>query len=299
MSHCGAVPALLASAAVKLGILANPRKPDARRVVGELRSVLSRRGVETVLETETATWLGEEGGVPAGDFAKEVDVAAVMGGDGTMLNAVARLGVFEKPVAGINLGTLGFLTTCKDDELEVFAEAIVSGRYTTSRRTLLEAIICRDGRSPQSYFALNEITLARGQTGRLVSLLAMVNGEVLNHYRADGLIVATPTGSTAYSLSAGGPLIEPAAEVFVITPICPHSLSQRSLVLSDHSEVVLSPEKREEGPMLFTVDGRDTVQISEGTSILVKKAAHGFHLVMLEGRSFYEALRQKLKWSGV
>lgn len=285
--------------AVKVGILANPQKSDARRVIGELREALARHGIESVLEAVTAEWVGEPGGVAGRDFQKEVDFAAVLGGDGTMLHAVARLGVFEKPVAGINIGTLGFLTSCTDDELELFASSLATGKYRTSRRTLLEARVCDNGEPMDPFYALNEITLARGQTGRLVSLLASVDGEVLNHYRADGLIVATPTGSTAYSLSAGGPLIEPAAKVFLITPICPHSLSQRSLVLSDEVEIVLSPERKEEGPMLFTVDGRETVQISTGTRIIVRKAPHGFHLLRLEGRSFYEALRQKLKWAGV
>jgi NAD+ kinase len=201
-------------------------------------------------------------------------------------------------VAGINLGTLGFLTSCTDNEVDLFAEALATGAFTTTRRTLLEAVVCQKGKPPESFFALNEVTLARGQTGRLVSLLATVDGELLNHYRADGLIVATPTGSTAYSLSAGGPLIAPTCGVFVITPICPHSLSQRSLVLSDDVEIGLSPENADEGQLLFTVDGRDTVPISADTRIMVRKATRGFHLLRLEGRSFYEALRQKLKWHG-
>lgn len=284
-------------AAVKVGILVNPRKSDAREALGALRAALSRRGIESVLESETAEWVGEPG-IPGSAFADEVDVAAVMGGDGTMLNAVARLGAFEKPMAGINLGTLGFLTSCTEGELDEFADALAEGRFTTSRRTVLEARIRNGGKPAESFFALNEITLARGQTGRLVSLKAMVDGELLNHYRADGLIVATPTGSTAYSLSAGGPLITPSAGVFVITPICPHSLSQRSLVLSDDVEILLSPEKPDEGAMLFTVDGRETVPIEAGTSIAVRKAARSFHLLRLEGRGFYEALRQKLRWHG-
>jgi NAD+ kinase len=155
-----------------------------------------------------------------------------------------------------------------------------------------------DGRAPETFVALNEVTLARGQTGRLVSLMATVNGELLNHYRADGLIVATPTGSTAYSLSAGGPLIDPASGVFLITPICPHSLSQRSLVVSDDVEIVLSPEKADEGAMLFTVDGRENVSIATGSRIVVRKAGRAFHLLRLENRTFYEALRQKLGWHG-
>lgn len=216
-----------------------------------------------------------------------------------MLHALSRLGNFQKPVAGINIGNLGFLTSCKDDEVDVFAAAIAEGRYTTSVRTLLEATIHREGRAAESFIALNEVTLARGDTGRLVSLHARVNGELLNDYRADGLIIATPTGSTAYSLSAGGPLIDPRAAVFVITPICPHSLSQRSLVLGDDSTIEVSGQDRDGGTTIFTVDGRDSIHLGAGDRVVVKKADRSFHLLRLEGRSFYEALRQKLGWQGV
>lgn len=252
-----------------------------------------------VLDEQTAALAGEPDGIAASSFSRHVEIAAVIGGDGTMLHALSRLGDFEKPVAGINVGTLGFLTSCKDDELGVFASALADGRYVTSARTLLEATVHRAGRPDASFTALNEITLARGETGRLVSLTAKVNGELLNHYRADGLIVATPTGSTAYSLSAGGPLIAPGAGVFLITPICPHSLSQRALVLSDSCVVELSSEDRECGPMIFTVDGRDSVRIEPGDHIEVRKSARSFNLLCLEGRSFYKALRQKLGWQGV
>jgi NAD+ kinase len=284
---------------VNVGILANPHKPGSIPTLQALRAALGARGISTVLETDTATLAGESGGIPALSFSHHVEIAAVIGGDGTMLHALSRLGDFEKPVAGINVGTLGFLTSCKDDELDVFAAAVAEGRFTTSTRTLLEATVHRAGRPSASFTALNEITLARGETGRLVSLTARVNGELLNHYRADGLIVATPTGSTAYSLSAGGPLIAPGAGVFLITPICPHSLSQRALVLADSCIVELSSEDRECGPMIFTVDGRDSVRIEPGDCIEVKKSARSFHLLRLEGRSFYEALRQKLGWQGV
>jgi NAD+ kinase len=284
---------------VNVGILANPHKPGSIPTLQALRAALGARGISTVLETDTAILAGESGGIPALSFSHHVEIAAVIGGDGTMLHALSRLGDFEKPVAGINVGTLGFLTSCKDDELDVFAAAVAEGRFTTSTRTLLEATVHRAGRPSASFTALNEITLARGETGRLVSLTARVNGELLNHYRADGLIVATPTGSTAYSLSAGGPLIAPGAGVFLITPICPHSLSQRALVLADSCIVELSSEDRECGPMIFTVDGRDSVRIEPGDCIEVKKSARSFHLLRLEGRSFYEALRQKLGWQGV
>ncbi|MEO8613891.1 MAG: NAD(+)/NADH kinase [Luteolibacter sp.] len=284
---------------VNVGILVNPHKPDSLPTLHALRAALTVHGCTAVLDEETAALAGEVGGIPTSEFSKYVDIAAVLGGDGTMLNALSRLGNFQKPVAGINIGTLGFLTSCKDDELSLFAAAIATGNFSTSIRTLLEATVHRPGKASGPLIALNEITLARGETGRLVSLRASVNGELLNDYRADGLIVATPTGSTAYSLSAGGPLIAPDAAVFVITPICPHSLSQRSLILSDDSVIELSAEDRDCGPMLFTVDGRDSIHIEIGDRIKVKKAARSFHLLRLPDRSFYEALRQKLRWQGV
>lgn len=284
---------------MNVGILVNPHKPGSLPTLHALRAALENHGCSAVLEEETAALAGEGRGIPAADFSAHVEVAAVLGGDGTMLHALSRLGNFQKPVAGINIGTLGFLTSCTDDELDLFAAAIATRTYSTSIRTLLEATVHRQDQPPQSFTALNEITLARGETGRLVSLRARVNGELLNDYRADGLIVATPTGSTAYSLSAGGPLISPDASVFVITPICPHSLSQRSLILSDECVIELSSEDRDCGPMIFTVDGRDSIRIGPGDRIKVKKAAHSFHLLRLADRSFYEALRQKLRWQGV
>ena len=268
---------------VKVGIFVNPHKAGSLETLHALRSALHVRGCTVVLDQETAELAKESGGVAAAKFSDLVDIAAVIGGDGTMLHALSRLGNFEKPVAGINIGHLGFLTSCKDDELDIFAKAVVHRR----------------GHAPEFFIALNEVTLARGDTGRLVSLSARVDGELLNDYRADGLIVATPTGSTAYSLSAGGPLIAPNAEVFVITPICPHSLGQRSLVLSNNVTIELSSEDRDCIPMLFTVDGRDSIRIESGDFVEIRKSASSFHLLRLEGQSFYQALRQKLHWQGV
>jgi NAD+ kinase len=284
---------------VKVGIIANPHKQGSLPALVDLRRALEAHGIKVLLEESTAALAGEADGIPAGAFAREVDLAVVIGGDGTMLHAVSLLGEFEKPVAGIHVGTLGFLTSCRHDEINAFADAIAAGRFTTSTRTLLEATWHRPGKAAQKLIALNDVTLARGDTGRLVSLRARVNGELLNNYRADGLIIATPTGSTAYSLSAGGPLIAPEAGVFLITPICPHSLSQRALVISDGSTVELSSEDDDCGPMLFTVDGRDSVHVEYGDRIEVCKAARSFHLLRLEGWSFYEALRQKLGWQGM
>jgi len=284
---------------VNVGILANPHKPGSIPTLLALRAALGAHGITTVMEQQTAILAGTNDGIPAASFARHVDLAAVIGGDGTMLHALSQFGDFDKPVAGINVGTLGFLTSCKDDELDVFATALAAGRFTTSARTLLEATVHRHGKPVLEFTALNEISVARSEPGRLVALRARVNGELLNDYRADGLIVATPTGSTAYSLAAGGPLIAPGAAVFLITPICPHSLSQRALVLSDSCVVEISSAVHDRNPMLFTVDGRDSVHIQPGESIKVQKSARSFHLLQLEGQTFYLALRQKLGWQGL
>ena len=284
---------------MKVGIIANPHKHGSLPALVDLRRALEAHGIGVCFEESTAALAGEPNGIPGDTFSREVDLAVVIGGDGTMLHAVSLLGEFEKPVAGIHVGTLGFLTSCRHDEINAFVDAVAAGRFTTSTRTLLEATWHRPGMEAQTFIALNEVTLARGDTGRLVSLRARVNGETLNDYRADGLIIATPTGSTAYSLSAGGPLIAPEAAVFLITPICPHSLSQRALVISDGSTVELSSEDDDCGPMLFTVDGRDSVHVQCGDLIEVRKASRSFHLLRLEGWSFYEALRQKLGWQGM
>lgn len=281
---------------MKVGIIANPHKPRVKKTIKELCRALEKQNITPVLETQTAALIKSPSGVNASTFANTCDIVAVLGGDGTMLNASNQIGPADIPVAGINIGTLGFLTTCTDEELDIFAEAVANKSFQLIKRMQLRATVTSEDGTERSFIALNEITLARGQTGRLVSLDAWVDGELLNHYRADGLIVATTTGSTAYSLSAGGPLISPKADVFVITPICPHSLSNRSLVVSDSSIVELAPAKDAECPMLFTVDGRETLEIEKGDRVRVEQAGHALPLLRLKDRTFYSTLRQKLGW---
>lgn len=281
---------------VKVGILANPNKKGVNQIIQKLCESLEREKLTPVLETETAKLIDAQDGVDASNLAAACDLVAVLGGDGTMLNAANQLGPADIPVAGINVGTLGFLTTCTDGELDIFAKAVADKNYTLIKRMQLRATITSLNGEKKSFRALNEVTLARGQTGRLVELDAWVDGELLNHYRADGLIVATTTGSTAYSLSAGGPLIAPKAEVFVITPICPHSLSNRSLVVSDNSVVELAPAEEAECPIFLTVDGRDVMAIHQGDRVQVEQAGHALPLLRLDGRNFYSTLRQKLGW---
>ncbi len=285
---------------MNVGIIANPSKDGVTKAVVDLVSLLIENEISVVVEDDTASDLdltlqGSQVAT-APEMAKDCDIVMVLGGDGTMLDAAHRLGPTDTAVAGINLGHLGFLTSCKDNEMELLVKALVDKTYHTVERILLKATVCLLDGSEQSYFAINDITLTRGQTGRIVALDAYIDGDLLNHYRADGLIVATPTGSTAYSLAAGGPLISPIAKNFVITPICPHSLSNRSLVLSDDSVVELISVDSSKDATLFTVDGQCVVEVEHGGRVRVEKADHILNIIRLDGRSFFSTLRQKLHW---
>ncbi len=285
---------------MKVGIIANPYKDGVCSALLKLLEILKSHGLESFVEDETIKALGLSSEsiaeLSAVGLAQECDVVVVMGGDGTILDAAHRLGPTDVAVAGVNLGHLGFLTSCKDTEMELLVSALASGSYLVVPRMLLKATIKPVDGEPSEHFAVNEITLTRGQTGRIVAMDAFIDGDLLNHYRADGLIVATPTGSTAYSLAAGGPLLSPKAKNIVITPICPHSLSNRSLVLTDSSVVELKSVDDSEAPTLFSVDGRCLVDVHHGGVIIVEMADHQLNIIRLEGRSFFSTLRQKLHW---
>ena len=289
---------------MNVGIIANPSKKGVWKALQELLVLLEQAEFTAYVEDDTASDLDY---TPAAeskhvkissalDMSSVCDVVLVMGGDGTMLDAAHRLGPSSVAVAGINLGHLGFLTSCNASEMELLVDALKEKTYHVVQRILLKASVIHLDGQEQSYFAVNDITLTRGQTGRLVALDAFIDGDLLNHYHADGLIVATPTGSTAYSLAAGGPIISPLAKNFVITPICPHSLSNRSLVLTDDSMIELVSVDDAKSTTLFTCDGQNIVEVEHGGRVRVEKADHELNIIRLEGRSFFSTLRQKLHW---
>lgn len=280
---------------VKIGVVAHPEKAEAPGALRHVRAVLEGRGFETVLAEGTAELVGESG---VARFWDGVDLVISLGGDGTLLETVHRMGGCEAPVAGVNIGTLGFLTTCRDTEIEQFAAVLERGEQKIVQRAVLQVGMEEDGGGRREFLAMNEVVLMRGATGRLVSLEARVDGELLNRYRADGLIVATPTGSTAYSLSAGGPLIGPRAGVFVVTPVCPHSLSNRSLVLGDDAVIEIFPADGNREPILFAVDGREVLRLAPDSVVRVEKSEKPFCLIRMPDHSFYETLRKKLHWFG-
>lgn len=280
---------------MKVAIIANPQNEQAPPALRQICEALAARGIETVLEKESAALLGQEGFVRSWEGA---ELVISLGGDGTLLDTVHKMGNCDVPVAGVNIGTLGFLTACTAADINEFAAAVAEREHVVVNRAALRVSMTDVSGQDHVFMALNEVVLMRGGTGRLISLEARVNGELLNRYRADGLIVATPTGSTAYSLAAGGPLIDEQAGVLVITPICPHSLSDRSLVLSDDSLIELKANQRHSDSILFTVDGREVLQLGESGIVRVERAPAPLKIVRLPNHSFYETLRGKLGWSG-
>ena len=280
---------------MKVAVIANPQNEQAPPALRRICEALAARGIETVLEKESAALLGQKGFVRSWEGA---ELVISLGGDGTLLDTVHKMGNCDVPVAGVNLGTLGFLTACTAADINEFAAAIAEREHVVVNRAALRVSMTDVSGQDHVFMALNEVVLMRGGTGRLISLEARVNGELLNRYRADGLIVATPTGSTAYSLAAGGPLIDEQAGVLVITPICPHSLSDRSLVLGDDSLIELKANQRHSDSILFTVDGREVLQLGESGIVRVERAPAPLKIVRLPNHSFYETLRGKLGWSG-
>ena len=280
---------------MKVAVIANPQNEQAPPALRRICEALAARGIETVLEKESAALLGQKGFVRSWEGA---ELVISLGGDGTLLDTVHKMGNCDVPVAGVNIGTLGFLTACTAADINEFAAAIAEREHVVVNRAALRVSMTDVSGQDHVFMALNEVVLMRGGTGRLISLEARVNGELLNRYRADGLIVATPTGSTAYSLAAGGPLIDEQAGVLVITPICPHSLSDRSLVLGDDSLIELKANQRHSDSILFTVDGREVLQLGESGIVRVERAPAPLKIVRLPNHSFYETLRGKLGWSG-
>jgi len=281
----------------RIGLIANHSKPGASELVREIAAECARRSLPLTLEAETARSIGDSSSATHSDLVRDCDVLLVLGGDGTILQVLHELCDEFRPILGVNLGTLGFLTCVGAAAWPEAIEAIASGTYRLSERTLLDVEVIRGGQRLACYIALNDAVISRGELSRLIKLNVTVDGATLSEYNADGLIVATPTGSTAYSLSAGGPVLSPDSGVFVVTPICPHVLTMRPILVNDASLIEIAPSPHQ--PDIFlTLDGQNSVRILAGDLIRITKAPQRLPLAMLPGMSFFEVLRQKLKWSG-
>jgi len=281
----------------RIGLIANDGKAGAGELVHEIAQACVQRGLPLLLEKRAAHLIGVDSSATTTDLARDCDLLLVLGGDGTILQVLHELRDEFRPILGINLGTLGFLTCVSAAAWPQALEAIATGTYQLSERALLDVQVVRGGHTFACYIALNDAVISRGELSRLIKLNVSVDGATLSEYNADGLIVATPTGSTAYSLSAGGPVLTPDSGVFVVTPICPHVLTMRPVIVSEHSRIEISPSP-EQPEILLSLDGQDSVRILPGDLIRITQAPQRLPLAMLSDTSFFEVLRQKLKWSG-
>jgi NAD+ kinase len=281
----------------KIGLIAHTGKPGVAELTKTLAKEFERAGLTVLLEANTAALAGMTSTRTVADLGREAELLVVLGGDGTILHSVGQLGDNIKPVFGINIGALGFLTCSNSTAYAEAVECIAAGKMVFSERTLLEVEVKMPGGENSTMTGLNDVVLSRGEVSRLIRLKASVNGEPLTEFNADGLIVATPTGSTAYSLSAGGPILAPESGAFVITPICPHVLTNRSIIVGEDSVIEIEVTEREY-PVFLTVDGREPLRIETGATVAIKKSGRVLPLASMPGVSFFGVVRQKLKWSG-
>lgn len=282
----------------RVGVIANPEKPGAAEMAGRVAAALRRAGRTLACDAGTTALLKAPsmGFKTVAELAAATDLIIVLGGDGTMLRAARDVAGMATPLLGINLGNLGFLTAVSPAQLTSAFRRLWTGHFDLEERSLLEAEVRARGFTA-SLLAFNDLVLARGLPSRLIELGVEVNGELLTRYRCDGLIASSPTGSTAYSLAAGGAIVSPDAEVLMLTPICPHTLSIRPVVinLSARVDVTLVSDRLTAS---VTADGQQQVDLSPGDRVTIRRSQRTVRLVRLAGGSFFATLRNKFGWSG-
>lgn len=279
----------------KVGIIAKPHRPEARTVLQELLPWLEARRVEAVLDEDTAGLAGTPDGQRKAELPKLVDLLLVLGGDGTLLSVARLVGARNVPILGVNLGGLGFLTEVTLEELYPTLEAILQGSYEVTQRILLSAAVLRQGERIAEYIALNDAVINKGALARMIELETYIDGQHVTTFRADGLILSTPTGSTAYCLAAGGPIVYPTLRALVVTPISPHTLNFRPLVIPDAAKVEIVQGSANENAYL-TMDGQIGFTLRHRDVIEVVRSDHTITLVKTPGKSYFQVLRAKLKW---
>jgi NAD+ kinase len=279
-----------------VGITSKPNKVEVREIVPPLVSWLQERHVQVLIDEETAFNIGGDSrGLSRNELAARVDLAIVLGGDGTFLATARALEGRPVPILAMNLGGLGFLTVVTRDEFYPALEAVLDGRYRTESRVQIEAEVVRHQQRAASFLALNDVVLNKAAIARVLDFDVWVDGLFISTYKSDGLIVSTPTGSTAYSLAAGGPVVAPSVGAFIITPICAHTLTNRPIVLSDTATIEVAV-KSEEEPAYFTVDGQIGIEVHGEDRVRIRKSAKPVQIVQPSNKNYFEVLRQKLKW---
>ncbi len=281
-----------------VGIVAHSDKPETRGRLLELLAVLREHHVAVLLEREAAVLAGKlklARRLP--EIGKTADMVIVLGGDGTILRVAREVEGPATPILGVNLGHLGFLTSIHGDRLQGPIRDVLRGQYEISRRHTLQTALIRSGKRRAAHRALNDVVVSRGALSRIVRLRLFVDSELLTEYVCDGMIFATATGSTAYSLSAGGPILVPTSRALIITPICPHALSNRSVIAGENS-VIRCQVADAAAELLLTVDGQVQLRMEVGDEVEVRRSPRTVQLVTPKDHSYFEVLREKLKWSG-
>lgn len=276
-------------------IIGKSGRAESRRLAGETAEWLDQRGIEVTFEHNTAGALGRPSGVSRHDLPSDTDLVIVAGGDGTLLSVARSAGPQGIPILGVNLGSLGFLTELQPDELIAGLEAVLAGRSTVDERQALRVRALRDGSAQHEYLVLNDAVIAKSALARMIRIDVSVDRSPVASYSADGLIVSTPTGSTAYNLSAGGPILDPRVQAFVIAPICPHSMTYRPLVVP--GTVTVEVVLRSDGEAVYvTLDGQIGFPMEAEDSLAIDTHPSAVKLVRIADRSFFQVLRHKLRW---
>lgn len=281
-----------------VGIVANITSPLAAEGVHKLVNWLVDRKIDYLMDAETARVAGLESDNTKIEIAKRADLVVVMGGDGTMISVARLIEGRSTPLLGVNLGSLGFLTEFTYEEMFPALERILSDDYKTEDRIMLDTLVYDDGKQGASYTALNDIVIHRGPLNHMIDIQVEADSVLINSYTADGLIIATPTGSTAYSLASGGPIVYPSLNSLIITPISPHTLSNRPIVIPDNIELGISVTSKEKGEALVTLDGQVSFGISSRNWLKISKSKEVTRIIQSPFKSYYELLRGKLKWGG-
>jgi len=280
----------------RIGIVAKyKREKEVREILTDLVAWLRQRGLQPILEQDLAALLGYPDALSREDLPAASDLIVVLGGDGTLLSIARLVKNYGVPILGVNLGRMGFLTEVTLGEMIPALEAIRAGEYRLDRRMMLHAQVFRDDQCLSEHTVLNDVVIHTGALARIISLEVTVNGAYLTTYQADGLIVSTPTGSTAYSLSAGGPIMFPSLFSIILTPICPHTLTNRPIILPVDStiEATLRGVQRD---TFLTLDGQAGLAFLPGDRVRIRKSEYTVPLVRFPDKDYFEVLRTKLKW---
>jgi len=279
----------------KIGIIVKPNKPEAKDILEKLVLWVESHHLEAVLDVDTANIVNKKSPYQKSQIFSQVDMIIVLGGDGTLLS-VARLTINNGiPILGVNLGGLGFLTEVTLDELYPTLEKIITGEFIIDERMMLMTHIHRQGERLAQSPVLNDVVINHGVVARMIILDIYVNSQFVTSLRGDGLIISTPTGSTAYALSAGGPIIHPTVNAIILTPICPHTLTNRPIVIPDNVKIEVILRTEDEGVMV-TFDGQVVFSLKKEDIIEVRTAETKVKLIRSKDKNYYEVLRKKLKW---